>query len=167
MDFSTLIYARQSVRAYQSTPVPEEKLQALLEAANRAPSAGNFQAFDIYVVTDPKQRQTLAAATFGQDFVQNAPLSLVFCMHPARCEYQPAEVFAMQDTTIACTFAMLKVTDLGLASCWIGAFTPEKLAQALALPENIKPVAVLAIGYPAENPERTSRRNLEEVVHKL
>jgi nitroreductase len=73
----------------------------------------------------------------------------------------------MQDATIACTFSMLKVTDLGLASCWIGAFSPEKLAQALALPESSKPVAVLAIGYAAENPERTSRRNLAEVVHKL
>jgi nitroreductase len=62
---------------------------------------------------------------------------------------------------------MLKVTDLGLASCWIGAFSPEKLAQALALPENSKPVAVLAIGYAAENPERTSRRNLEDLAHKL
>ena len=62
---------------------------------------------------------------------------------------------------------MLEVTELGLASCWIGAFIPEKLAQTLALPEGIKPVAVLAVGYPAENPERTSRRNLEEVVHKL
>ncbi len=167
MDFSNLIHARQSVRVYQPTPVPEEKLQALLEAANRAPSAGNFQAFEIYVVTAPAQRHALAAATFGQDFVAKAPLNLVFCMHPARCEYQPQEVFAIQDTTIACTFAMLKVTDLGLASCWVGAFIPEKLAQALALPERVKPVAVLAIGYPAETPERTSRRNLEELVHKL
>jgi nitroreductase len=167
MDFSNLIHARQSVRAYQSTPVPEEKLQALLEAANRAPSAGNFQAFEIYVVRDPKQRQAIAAATFEQDFLRHAPLNLVFCMHPARCQYQPAELFALQDTTIACTFAMLKVTDLELASCWIGAFSPEKLAQALALPENVKPVAVLAIGYPAETPERTSRRNLAELAHML
>ena len=167
MDFSNLIYARQSVRAYQSTPVPEEKLQALLEAANRAPSAGNFQAFEIYVVTDPKQRQTLAAATFGQDFVQNAPLSLVFCMHPARCEYQPAEVFAMQDTSIACTFSMLAATELGLSSCWVGAFSPEKLAQALALPAGATPVAVLAVGYAAETPERTPRRPIGEVAHRL
>ena len=167
MDFSSLIHVRQSVRAYQPTPVPEEILQALLEAANRAPSAGNFQAFEIYVVRDPKQRQCLTAATFSQGFVQQAPLSLVFCMHPARCQYQPAELFAMQDATIACTFAMLKVTELGLASCWIGAFSPQKLAQALALPEHVTPVAVLAIGYAAETPERTPRRNLEELVHTL
>jgi nitroreductase len=167
MEFSNLIYARQSVRAYQPTPVPEEKLQALLEAANRAPSAGNFQAFEVYVVREAKHRQALAAATYEQDFVQHAPLSLVFCMHPARCQYQPAELYALQDTTIACTFAMLKATDLGLVSCWIGAFSAEKLAQALALPENVKAVAILAIGYAAETPERTSRRKLEDVVHRL
>jgi len=167
MEFSNLIHARQSVRAYQPTPVPEDKLQALLEAANRAPSAGNFQAFEIYIVSDPKQRQALAAATFDQKFVEQAPLSLVFCMHPARCQYQPPELYALQDTTIACTFAMLKVTDLGLASCWVGAFAAEKLARALALPKHVTPVAVLAIGYAAEAPERTSRRALPELAHKL
>jgi nitroreductase len=167
MDFSNLIYARQSIRAYESRPVEAEKLQAIIEAANRAPSAGNFQAFEIYVVTDPKQRETLGGSTFGQDFVQKAPLSLIFCMNPARCQYESPDIFAMQDAAIACTFAMLKVTELGLGACWIGAFNPEKLAQSLALPESHKPMAVLAIGYPAENPERTTRRNLEELVHRL
>ncbi|MGA2991529.1 MAG: nitroreductase family protein [Candidatus Korobacteraceae bacterium] len=167
MDFFALIHARQSVRAYQPRPVEAEKLAAMLEAANRAPSAGNYQAFEIYVVNKQKQIETLTAATFGQDFMRAAPLCLVFCMAPARCQYQPAEVFAMQDTSIACTFSMLAATELGLSSCWVGAFSPEKLAQALALPAGATPVAVLAVGYAAETPERTPRRPIGEVAHRL
>ena len=167
MDFFALIHARQSVRAYQPRPVEAEKIAALLEASNRAPSAGNFQAFEIYVTTDAKQIEKLTAATFDQKFMRGAPLCLVFCMNAARCEYQPAELFALQDTSIACTFAMLAATELGLSSCWVGAFIPEKLAQAVGIPEGHKPVAVLAIGYAAETPERTTRRKIEELVHPL
>lgn len=167
MDFSNLIHVRQSVRAYQSKPVEAEKLRAILEAANRAPSAGNFQSFEIYVVSDAKKREALVAATFDQAFIAKAPLCLIFCTNPKRCEYQPPELFAMQDASIACTFAMLKVTDLGLAACWVGAFIPDKLAKAMSLAEGHTPMAILAIGYPAETPERTTRRSLEGLVHKL
>jgi nitroreductase len=167
MDFFALIHARQSVRAYQPRPVEAEKLAAMLEAANRAPSAGNYQSFEIYVASQPKQIEALTAATFDQKFMRGAPLCLVFCMTPARCQYQPPEVFAMQDTSIACTFAMLAATELGLASCWVGAFIPEKLAQAVGISEGAKPVAVLAVGYAAETPERTPRRSIEEMAHQL
>ena len=167
MNFFELIHARQSVRAYQPKPVEPEKLRAILEAANRAPTAGNFQAFEIYVVEDEKQRETLTKATFGQDFVGKAPVSLVFCMNPGRCEYQPPELFAMQDTSIACAFAMLAVTELGLGACWVGAFIPATVTNALGLPKNLTPVAVLSIGYPAEEPERTPRRDLSDLVHRL
>ena len=167
MDFFSLIQARQSVRAYQPRLVEAEKITALLEAANRAPSAGNFQSFEIYVTTDSKQIEKLTAATFDQKFMSGAPLCLIFCMNAARCEYQPAELFALQDTSIACTFSMLAATELGLSSCWVGAFIPEKLAEAVGIPKEHKPVAVLAIGYAAETPERTSRRKIEEVAHQL
>jgi nitroreductase len=166
MDFFELIHARQSVRVYQPKPVEEEKLQAILKAVKSAPSAGNYQAFEVYIVTG-ERCATLSAATFGQDFVAKAPLSLVFAMNPSRCQYQPPELFAMQDTSIACTFAMLAVTELGLGGCWVGAFVPEKLSQALALPAGVTPVAVLSIGYAAETPERTSRRLVEELAHRL
>ena len=62
---------------------------------------------------------------------------------------------------------MLAATELGLSSCWVGAFSPEKLAQALALPAGATPVAVLAVGYAAETPERTPRRPIDDVTHRL
>jgi nitroreductase len=111
------------------------------------------------------RRQALAAATFGQDFVAQAPVSLVFCMHPARCEYQPAETYALEDASIACTYAMLAATAMGLSSCWVGAFTAEPVARVIGCPAGIVPMAILPIGYADEEPERTTRRELNEIVH--
>jgi len=167
MEFFDLVNGRQSVRAYASQPIEDEKLQKILEATNRAPSAGNFQSFEIYVVADEAKRKIVADATFDQKFIVQAPVSLIFGMNPARCQYQPAELYAMQDTTIACTFAMLAAHALGLSTCWIGAFIPAKVAAAAGLPDGITPVAILPIGYPAEQPERTSRRELSDIVHSL
>jgi nitroreductase len=89
MDFFEVVEKRQSVRKYAAQPIEPDKLNTILQAANRAPSAGNFQAYEIYVVNCAAQQKALTAATFNQDFVGQAPLSLVFCMNPSRCQYSP------------------------------------------------------------------------------
>jgi nitroreductase len=167
MRFFEVVEIRQSVRKYAERAVEPGKLQAILEAANRAPSAGNCQSYEIYVVSGAKSRAALAAATWEQDFVGQAPVSLVFCTHPARCQYAPAETYALEDASIACTFAMLAATALGLSSCWVGAFKAEAVSQVLGCSPGIVPVAILPIGYAAEEPERTTRRELEDLVHRV
>jgi nitroreductase len=92
---------------------------------------------------------------------------LVFCSNAARCEYQPPELYALEDTTIACTFAMLAATASGLSTCWIGAFNPDAVAKVVGAPAGQTPVAILPIGYAAERPARTPRRTIEDVVHRL
>lgn len=166
MEFFDVIQKRQSIRKWQVRPVEREKLNCILEAINRAPSAGNFQAFEVYVIQTPEQRKQIADATWDQGYVANAPVLLVFCSHPARCEYGP-EPYPMEDTTIACTFAMLAVTAVGLGAVWIGAFDPKRIAAAMNVPEGQIPVATLALGYADEAPERTTRRELLDVVHLL
>jgi len=166
MEFQEMVRARQSVRVYAERAVEEAKLTAVLEAANRAPSAGNFQAYEIYVVRGEEKRRALMEATFDQKFVGQAPVSLVFCTHPGRCEYPNPEIWALEDATIACTFAMLAVADLGLATCWVGAFNPDLAAKVIGAPEGVVPMAILPIGYAGETPERTSRRGLRELVHE-
>jgi nitroreductase len=167
MKFFDVVEQRKSIRAFAPTPVESEKLNQILAATNRAPSAGNFQAFEIYIVDKPEHRAAVTASTFNQPFVAQAPLHLVFCTNASRCQYPGADVYSMQDTTVACTFASLAVTALGLASCWIAAFDPEKLATAIGAPAGIVPIAFLAIGYAAEDPDRTQRRELSDVVHHL
>lgn len=167
MEFFEVVQQRQSVRRFEPRAVEEQKLQAILEAANRAPSAGNFQSYEIFVVRAPEDIRRLAKATFDQNFITEAPVALIFCANDARCQYQPPDLFALEDTTIATTLAMMTATALGLATCWIGAFAPAKVSASMQLPVGLKPVAILPIGYAAEIPERTTRRPLADLVHEL
>ena len=171
MEFFEVLKRRRSTRAYAAKPVEAEKLHKILAAANAAPSAGNLQAYEIYHVTDPQKKRALARAALEQDFVAAAPEVLVFCAHPARSapryRQRGVRLYALQDATIACTFAMLAATALGLATVWVGAFNDEAVSKVLGAPDSHVPVAILPIGYAAETPELTLRRPLEELVHEV
>jgi hypothetical protein len=125
MEFFDTVKSRHSIRAFAATPIDDDTLQAILEAANWAPSAGNLQAYEIYMVTQDHDRSALARAAFEQWFVARAPV-VVFCAHPERSARRYGQrgvrLYAIQDATIACTFAMLAATALGLATVWVGAF---------------------------------------------
>lgn len=171
MDFFTVLQERHSVREFSERPVESEKLRALLEAANRAPSAGNLQAYEIYVVTRPATLKELMRAAFEQKFVAQAPVVLVFCAHPARSASsygeRGAKLYSVQDATIACAYVQLAATALGLGSVWVGAFDEDAVRKALGIGEELVPVALLPIGYAAEDPMITSRRNLESLVRYI
>jgi nitroreductase len=171
MDFTEVIQARQSVRAFQSRPIEEEKIRVILETANAAPSAGNLQAYEITLVTGQKERDLLARAAWMQEFIATAPVALVFCTHSALAEgkygKRGVQLYSLQDATIACTYAMLTATNLGLASVWVGAFNDEAVKKVLDAPAGVYPVAILPMGYAAESPERTSRRSLNTLVHEV
>jgi nitroreductase len=171
MDFFEVIRTRQSIRAFLPQPIEPEKLQQILEAINRAPSAGNLQGYEVYLVTNRTVMQALAQSTHGQDFITQAALALVFCAHPARSAQKYRErgstLYCVQDATIACTTAQLAVTALGLASVWVGAFDEEAVGAAIGVGHDLRPVAFLPIGYAAETPEHRSRRALAELIHRI
>lgn len=171
MELMEIVERRRSIRAFADHPLEEEKLQRILEIVSLAPSAGNLQAHEIYVVTDGRQKQALAKASLGQDFVAAAQAVLVFCARPERSAGRYGErgrrLYSLQDATIACTYAMLAVTDLGLATVWVGAFGDSAVSRAIGLPAEVQPVALLPIGYAAEEPAATSRRSLSDLVHRL
>jgi nitroreductase len=171
MDFFEVVKTRSSVRSFASAAVEDSKVRRILEAANLAPSAGNLQAYEIYTVTHPSYRRALARAALFQDFIASAPLVLVFCAHPARSagkyKERGARLYTIQDATIACSFAMLAATALGLASVWIGAFNDEAVRKVINAPDGLVPVAVLPVGYPAEQPGAATRRALEDLVHPV
>jgi len=155
-DFFTTVRHRHSVRKYQSDmPVETEKLHAILEMACAAPSAGDLQAYRIVVVRDPAERQALAGAASAQTFIAEAPVCLVFCADPAR---------SAQDATIAAAYAQLAIVAAGMASTWIGYFDEAQVRAVLGLEPGLVPLAMLSLGYPAELPEPSTRRRLDEVV---
>jgi len=170
MAFSELIKKRRSVRNYTTAPVDRVKLARIVAAANRAPSAGNLQAYEIYKVTQVKDRSALSRASCEQGFVLVAPVSLVFCANIARNEErygERARFFALQDATIACAYAQLAASDLGLGTCWVGAFDPDAVRKILGAPKGIDPVAILPIGHPKGEAEVKDRRPVADLVHTV
>lgn len=169
MEFIEVIKNRHSIRTFTDQPVEAEKLQKILEITNLAPSAGNLQAYEIYVVTDAKKRDGLSCAALAQDYIAAAPIALVFCTHPELTEGRYTErgtrLYTVQDATIACSFAMLAATDLGLGSVWVGTFDEKVVRTIIGAPERQVPVVILAIGYPGEFPEQHPRRPLDQLAH--
>jgi nitroreductase len=171
MEFFEVIKNRRSMRKYANTPVEEGKLQEILEAINRAPSAGNLQAYEVYIVRKSEQRQALSKAALDQEFLAEAPLVLIFCANPMRSVERYAErgmeLYCIQDATIACTFAMLAAKALGLDTVWIGAFNEQAVSEILLLPEILRPIAMLPIGYAGKTPNPRPRRSLKDLIHEM
>ena len=169
MDFCDVLAKRHSIRAFLSKPVEQAKLNRILEAANSAPSAGNLQAYEIFVIKDEAKKKAIAATARGQKFIATAPVVLIFCAAPQRArEYgkRGETLYALQDATIAAAFAWLAVVAEGLGAVWVGAFDDEAALKVIGA-KGLVPCAIMPIGYPAEKPERTERRGLGELVHEL
>jgi nitroreductase len=164
MQLTELLHTRRSVRRFRAEPIFPELIDKLLETIRTAPSAGNFQAYEIYIVGSERMA-ALAAATFDHPWIAEAPMALVFCTNAARCQYPNPAYWAQQDAAIAATFAHLALADMGLASCWVGAFIPAKISELLQIPEEHVPLALLPFGYANETPEATPRRECDEFVH--
>jgi len=170
LDFFDTVENRRSVRAYLSKEIEEDKLKRILTALLRAPSAGNLQAYCVFVVKNQKIRENLARAAFGQHFIAEAPISLVFCALPdkssAKYGKRGAELYCIQDATIAASYAQLAATAVGLATCWVGAFDDDAVKKILSLKKE-KPVAILTLGYAAEIPEKTEREPIDSIIKKI
>lgn len=168
MDFSEVIATRRSVRHYDSKrDVSDADVRTLLQAAIAAPSAGNIQPWRFTVVKSEEAREKLATA-LRQRWATTAPVTIVVSVDPrpgaSRYGDRGEQLYAIQDTAAAVEHILLTAVDLGLASCWIGAFDEGAVKAALALPPALVPVAILPIGYSAESSARPARRPLAEVA---
>lgn len=167
MEFFEVLHKRRSVRKFSEKTVEKEKLDKILEMTNKAPSAGNLQSYEIFVVHSKDKQKQMVALARKQTFLEEASYILVFCANPKRAaKYGPRgeNLYAIQDAAIACTYAHLCAVELGLSSVWVGAFNEESIQNLLGLPENLRPVAMLPIGYAADNPAPTPRRGVNDLV---
>lgn len=164
MEFSDLIRKRYSVRAYESRPVEEEKLQQVLEAARLAPTAANRQPFQILVLTTAGREAELQRIYHRAWFV-DAPLILCMCAIPAEGWTRvDGKGYTDVDAAIAMDHLILAATDLGLGTCWIAAFDPDAAREVLGLPDGVEPVAFTPLGYPADEPRAKERKVLSDLV---
>lgn len=167
--FAELIRRRRSMRHFQDRPVEKSKIDALVEAALRAPSSRGFNPWEFIIVDDRQQLAALATAKpHGASFLAGAALGIVICADPQRCDVW------VEDCSIATIFIQLMAESLGLGSCWIqirkrahltGSPAGEHIASLLQIPPHLEVEAMLAIGYPArpKTPHPTASLQFEKV----
>jgi nitroreductase len=164
MEFSELIRARYSARAYRPDPVEEEKLEAVLEAARLAPTAANRQPFQLIVIRTVGREAELKRI-YNRDWFVQAPLVLCICAIPDQGWVRmDGKVYTDVDATIAMDHLILAATDLGLGTCWIAAFDPAAAREVLGLAEGLEPVAFTPLGYAADRPRPKARKPLSDLV---
>jgi nitroreductase len=164
MDFSGLINTRYSVRAYTPDVVEEDKLQRLLEAARLAPTAANRQPFQLIVIHTAGREEELKRI-YRKDWFVQAPLVIGICGIPAKAWVRrDGKSYVDVDVAIVMDHLILAAADLGLGTCWVGAFDPAAAREILALPDDVEPIAFTPLGYPADQPRPKKRRALSELV---
>ncbi len=166
MDFWQLIEKRRSTRSFLNKKIEEEKLDKILEAINRAPSARNLQSYKVFVIKDSEEKKQLRQACRDQEFISQADICLVFVSWVENTEIisERTEFFAQLDATIACYQGWLAGVELGLAGVWIGAYNEEEIAKMLDLKFGQRPVAVLPLGYTDSTPDLKARKKLADLI---
>lgn len=164
MEVFEAIKNRYSCRSYKTKPVPEEKLNKVLEAARLAPSAHNAQEWKFIVVKDAGKKEKLSKAAFGQKHIAQASVVIAaVATDPNTVSSSGVPLYAI-DLSIALDHMTLMAAAERLGTCWIGGFNQEEVRRVLNIPERYKAVALMPLGFPADKPKKKIRKKLEEII---
>ena len=165
MEFSHLIAARYSVRAYKPDPVPEAELAAMLEAMRLAPTACNNQPMR-FIVVHTEGRQTDLKRIYGAEWFIQAPIVICACVMTSEAWVRRSDGknHGNIDAAIAMDHLILAAANEGLGTCWICAFDPIAAREVLGLPDGVEPVAFTPLGFAADLLREKSRKPIEELV---
>ncbi|MBI2354725.1 MAG: nitroreductase family protein [Deltaproteobacteria bacterium] len=179
MDALEAIKTRRSVRKFSDRPVEPEKLQAVLEAAQLAPSWANMQCWRFVVVQDSAVKEKISELSYVEVFfapkgyrtnpaqkaLAEAPLVVVACAEPTHSGDLRGQQYYMADVGIAAENIMLAAHAQGLGSVFVGVFDEEGVGELLDIPPEIRIVGLFPIGYPLEEGKGAPKRKpLDEIV---
>ncbi len=153
------ILKRRSIRRYEPRDIPEDVMKQILEAGRQAPSAANRQPIRFVIVRDHELTKSFSSMPFN-GFMKDAPAIIVGC---ADTKSLLTGKWALVDATIAMQNMVIAAWSLGVGSCWIGAFDEKSVKESLKIPDKWKVVALLTLGYPAEEPKPRNKKSLEEL----
>jgi len=158
---------RRSIRDFRDQDIQETAVEALIEAIRWAPSAGNLQSRKFYFIFNKDVKKKLARAALDQTFISQAPLAVVACLDrkiASRYGDRGVNLYSIQDVAAAVMNMMLTAHELGLGSVWVGAFNEFEVFDILDMPHNLRPIAIVPVGYPAKSPKPTPRFSKNEIV---
>lgn len=169
MDVFEAIKDRRSIREYTSQDVSKELIEKIIDAARMAPSAGNTQPWEFMVIRDHQIKQKVADAALGQMFIATAPVVIIVCANQMRSASRYGsrgeKLYCLQDTAAAIENLHLAAHALGLGTVWIGAFDEAEVKEIFKLPPEVRPIAIIPVGYPAERHSPPPRRDLQKIIH--
>jgi nitroreductase len=170
MEIFEAIKNRRCIRAFKKKELPPGTIEKLLDAARWAPSAGNVQPWEFVVAVSEDMKRALSLAAYGQKDIEDSSVVIVVCANEKRAEESYGErgktLYCLQDTAAATQNILLTAYSLGFGSCWVGAFKEDQVRELISAPKDIRPVALVPIGYPEEKPAARGRRPLSEIMHR-
>jgi nitroreductase len=164
MDVSAAIKGRRSVRFYKDLDVESGKIQKILEAGRLSPSANNRQEWKFIVVKNAEIKKRLARAAMNQSFIGQAPVVLVACVTESKAVMTCGHPTYAVDVSIAFAYMLLQAYELGLGTCWIGAFKEDEVKSILGVPKHVRVVALSPLGYPSTDAGMRSRKSIDEIT---
>lgn len=167
MDILDIITNRRSIRAFQDREIPRDLVDGLVESLRWAPSAGNLQSRKFYFVFNQDIKKKIAKAALNQNFIARAPLTIVACLDrniSAHYGERGINLYSIQDVSASVMSMMIAAQAMGLGTVWVGAFHEVEVIEILDLPDNLRPIAIIPVGYAAKIPERTPRLPPQETV---
>ena len=170
MDFDEVIKKRKMIREYQQgRQIPTDIINKLLKNAHRSPSAGHTQVQEFIIVIDPVTKRKLCQASLGQSQVEDASVLIIVCSNTSRSvnryKKRGTEFYSVIDGAFASMIILLGAVNEGIGASFVGAFEDNKVTKVLGLPVHVKPIGIIALGYPAEKPERLERIEMNNLVH--
>ena len=157
-----VVRRRRSIRKYRPDPIPQAKLDHILEAARLAPSWANGQCWTFVVVTDAKLRHEVGEA--GNAWIADAPVIIAACADPKHSGVKQDQDYYLLDIGIAMEHLVLAAAEQGLGTCWVGWFNEDRARAALGVPDGVRVVASTPLGFPSEEPAARPRKSLAELV---
>ncbi len=167
MNILQAVKERRSVRNFHKKDIPGEIIDRLIEALIWAPSAGNLQARKFYFVRDGALKKEIVSAALGQSFIAEAPLVIIGCTDSrisGKYGERGVTLYSVQDVAVSIMGMMLVAHENGLGAVWVGAFREAEVSKVLRLPDNLRPVTIVPVGYPSRIPSPPPRMTREEAI---
>ncbi len=165
MEFSEVLFKRRSIRKYEDRDVSEDKMKKLIRAGKSAPSANNKQPWHFVVIRSEETRRKIMDIHPYSSMLAEAPAAISVCGN-----IDKSESYWVQDCSAATQNILLMAENLGLGAVWLGLHPRrerrEEVADMLDLPENIRPLNIIAVGHPAESSHRVDRYDPDKVHYE-
>lgn len=165
------IATRTSVRDYEARPVEKEKIEKMLRAAMAAPTAMNKQPWHFVVVDQRNVLDALAGTNPYAKMLKKAPLAIVVCGNTDKMIEGGGRDFWIQDASAATENLLLAAHAMGLGAVWTGAYPSEErcisISKVLSLSDNLVPLNMIVVGYPAEQPQPKQKFKEENISYNV